>query len=1405
MKLSIGIDLGSTYTKAVVLDTLKNVKLSLYIKKGHDDPRILDDFLLRAESFFPGEEFTGGVTGSGAPGAPDAIPFIRVNEIMATAAGMGAIAGNIGSIVEIGGQTSKFIVLNPGGAGGVKEFELNDSCAAGCGAFLEQQAGRLHMEISEFARHSASATRSVPIAGRCAVFAKSDMIHLQQKGIPSSDIALGLCAAMCRNFTANLIKGRAIPGPVFLAGGAARNEGIIRAFRESPEFSGKCTICPSPFPGLEGAVGAAVLAATSDESHGMTLPTLRELLGRIVNSTGRDASPLKPLARSAGRKPRNEPAETFRHPVAGYLGADVGSVSTDLAVIDSNGRLISAVYLATRGQPVSVLREGLLELKARFEGGLTVHGCGVTGSGRHLAGRILGADAVKNEISCQTLSARHFLREVDTIFEIGGQDSKFISVREGRIDDFVMNRICAAGTGSFLEEQASELGIDIERDFSNMAFESASPVCLGSGCTVFMETEVVNAATGGVPMRDICSGLAFSVVRNYLEKVVGNRSLGDNIVFQGGVASNEAVVSAFEAELGKPVKVHEFNRISGAIGAALASMGSIGPATPSAFLGLDPGPEPRTRTFQCSHCSNNCEVTVMDFSGRVVHFGDVCEKYSAVTGGEAQSGRIPNLSEEYLQGCARFFSDHRSRARAMGPLVGIPRASTFMGRLPFWGSFFMETGCRPVLSARTRSETLAAGSSMVPAGVCLPIKIAAGHVTELVSMDLDFIFLPSVMRLPGDDLAQSYACPYAMVVPFIIDGCHSTILQSPIIDLTDPDSFAEGFEPCRAALGLTRSAVHSAFTKAERIQAGFDDTFRMRAERLMEEGTHRHVFALLGKPYNIFDPHLNLSLSEHLGKMGVLALPQQILPVKIMGYPSNLPWRFSADTHRTAQALAGNDRIHPILISNFGCGTDAFAMRQVETALRDTPHLFLEFDEHRGEAGMLTRLEAFADRIEGRRSGRTDSGDDAGVGSTAKPLPANRKLQVDSMEAVFQIETKNESNPGRPVVYIPQFADHAFAYSGLWTLMGFEAVVLPLPGPEVKAEGERHSLGKECHPYSLIAGDLVNLHATCPKGGVFFFPGTSFPCLLQQYGPALRLLMNEMGISEFKLCSPTGRELLEFFGLERIELFYTGLLCIELLVKAACETKPYEVERGLTDRIHRENMRLMQKGVAEGNPLQAFAVAVKLMASIRVDKTRPRPLIGIVGDIYTKVNQVANQDLYRWLEGQGMEVWPSPFQANLLDFDMMRKFFNSAAHLDLSLLLSSGTLAIKAAINSWKVRFVAGQLVLRGDEPGFLELKRLGSPYMPNQDHPLLFLNIAKIVDFIKRGADGIINVVCFNCMVGNCTASIIEKIRRDYREIPIITATYSSGDNPSRRMVLEAFVSQVIEGRKRRMKKDGV
>ena len=1365
----IGFDFGSVFNKAVLVDEKGSVLLRFY-ERGSENTlsfinRVVSDAVAKSRQ----DRFVFGFTGI-KPQLRHQFDSLYCPEIVGVSLGISHLHPEARGVIEIGGQTSKYMVLSEEARGQILTFSTNEACAAGTGSFLEQQAKRLQLSIEELSKISSNAKKYARIAGRCSVFAKSDMIHLQQKGTPVEEICYGLCVAIVRNAIATLLKGSKIPDPTVIAGGCAQNDGIIKAFDELIFSKNQVRLIRSKMPGLEAAFGSAMNAiSVSREEH--TSSEIIHYFSNMIEERLRRQEKnrygiLKPHAEE---DTLIEPEEVFTEQVEGYLGVDVGSVSTDLVVLNRDLKVISAVYLPTRGRPVEAIFEGIDIIRSRFRGGLKILGCGTTGSGRYLAGRLLNADVIKNEITCQTLGAYLFFPEVDTIFEIGGQDSKYISVKDGHIVDFQMNKICSAGTGSFLEEQAGELGIKIKGDFQEAAFKSQQPIDLGSRCTVFMETEVVNSVKKNVPLSDIVAGLAYSIASNYLDKVVGHKKIGNNILFQGGVASNKAVISAFENILGKRIKVNPYNRISGAIGAAYAAKLEVKGA--STFVWPDTKEIPKLKSFECRQCSNNCEVNIVETKGFRAFFGDTCEKYTSGNIKKAEEPMLPNLSTDYMDMVGEYFKKPEMREKS----VGIPLASVLYAYLPFFATFFGELGFRPVLSEPSQEKTLIDGLKRLPVGACLPIKLTSGHISQLIEKKTDLIFIPSMFILSGEDEKNLYACPYTHSVPFMVKIEEENVpVLNPVISFNNKKQIINEFMKFKKLLNQDEKAIERALDAALEAQREFEDRFKRHIRDVMDKGGYKYIFAIIGKPYNTLDPYINLNIFERLRRMGILAVPAAYMGLDIEDIDTNLPWKFSADIYKYVVAIRRlNREIYPVIISNFGCGPDAFTFKQIEEHLRGTTYLILEFDEQRGEAGLVTRLEAFCDQIEHSK----------GMNIKSVSNPQTRKSLIEKLP-----------DPSSTEIVIPYFADQVFAYSGLFKFKGYSVRVLDMPNEKIQMLGEKYSLGKECHAYSILLGDLVNV-ALSTKGSnrhtTFYLPGTQIPCLMHQYGEGMGVLLKDLGVENVTVLSPNGDQLISQMGLEAMERYYKGLWSIELLVKAVCEIRPYEKDKGITDMIHRTNLSLIEQAIAYGDVYDALDAALKNLSQIKVKSNEKRPLIGVAGDVYTRVNPVANFDLYKKIEEAGCEVWPSPFQIDLIDFGIYRNFYNSLSEFNLQDMMKHGALVAKKAIEDFKVSRIISGRIKKAEEPGYNEIVKLASKYIWNEASELLFLNIAKIVDFAQRGADGIINATCFNCMVGNASNAIIEKIRRDYSDIPIITTVYSSTDDPARDMILDTFLHQ--------------
>ena len=584
------------------------------------------------------------VTGSGGRLIGQALDATYENEFKAIARGLAGLHPDVVTVFEMGGETSKYLRLDTDGTTGrtgIADYQTNGDCAAGTGSFIDQQASRLMYEIEDVGDIVIAAGRAANIAGRCSVFAKSDMIHAQQKGYQPPEVLKGLCDAVIRNFKGTITKGKLVEPPVAFIGGVAANKGAVQAVRDAFELADEPALRARPLrldgrrrrrpdrsrrARRRGRSGAAARRPRHGDGDSVALDPAR--LPAAVFPTMEPLSTEHVLLLRDLARPYEFPAD---EPVIdAFLGIDIGSVSTNLVVLDQAGEVVKAIYTKTQARPVEVVDAGLAEIRDEIGDRIRVLGVGTTGSGRELIGELCGADLITDEITAHKTGAdfisRSIARQVDTIFEIGGQDSKFISMQDGIVVDFAMNEACAAGTGSFLEEQAEKLGIDIVGEFADLALQSAAPIRLGERCTVFMERDVMSYQSRGAARKDLVAGLAYSIAYNYLNRLVRERKIGDCIFFQGGTAYNDAVAAAFAQILGKEIIVPPHNGVMGAIGMALLArerMGRTGEVT--TFRGWDLSAVDYTvKDFVCKHCTNECDIRQFTIEGEKTYWGDKC-------------------------------------------------------------------------------------------------------------------------------------------------------------------------------------------------------------------------------------------------------------------------------------------------------------------------------------------------------------------------------------------------------------------------------------------------------------------------------------------------------------------------------------------------------------------------------------------------------------------------------------------------------------------------------------------------------------------------------------------------------------------------------------------------------------
>ncbi len=1370
----VGVDIGSISVDVVVVDRDGTVLESRYVRHKGRAVEAAIALLREVGERYP-IEFVSG-TGTGARLFAEIAGASLINEVVALSKAFSHRYPHIRSVIDIGGEDSKLVTFDEGADGSlrVKDFSMNALCAAGTGSFLDQQASRLRFTIEEFSEVALKSRNPPRIAGRCTVFAKSDMIHLQQIATPDYEIIAGLCHALARNFKSNIAKGKDVRGPIAFIGGVAANAGMRRAIATIFDLNDGSLFVPEDFAFL-GALGA-VYAVLDEPGLRRTPEALDGAEERLRK--GMAAESQEPLEISEENRLLSYETKAVTGPVNAYLGVDVGSISTNLVVVDEGRNLLAKRYLMTEGRPLEAVKRGLAEIGEEIGPSVRIVGVGTTGSGRYLTADFIGADIVRNEITAQAEAAINIDTQVDTIFEIGGQDSKYISIDNGVIVDFEMNKACAAGTGSFLEEQAERLGISIKKEFGDLALSAQKPVKMGERCTVFIESDLIHHQQRGARTDDLVAGLSYSIAANYLNKVVGDRRVGRRIFFQGGTAFNKGVVAAFEKILKRPIKVPPHHDVTGAIGVAILALKERDWES-SSFKGFDLSRRAYSiDTFECKGCENLCEIRrVTVESESPLFYGSRCEKYDVVRRSKHREATdYFKIREDLLYGICD--------AEGGGDPIGVPLVLYMHEMFPFWKSFLTELGFTVVPSEKTNKRTIRQGVENIIVETCFPVKLAHGHILNLLERGIRRIFLPSLINLksPSGNAVNTYACPYAQSLPYTVKGSISfgdfgAALESPVVHL--------GYGRERALrdlcafgkrLGRSRREVEKAF----RVAAGVQEQFQGRLleagnEALQSLSDNGKAMIIVGRPYNSADAGANLNLHRKLIDLGVTPIPMDMLPISRYGEDGDaartMYWGYGRKILQAAHMVLAHKELYPVYVTNFGCGPDSFITHFFKRVLNGKPYLQLEIDEHSADAGIVTRLEAFLDSVKNARvwAPRAGKRDGAAAGRN-----------------------------GARKIFLPFMSDHAITLVGAFRACGVDAEVLPESDEETVHWGRKFTTGKECYPCILTTGDMVKAVRRPdfnPHRSAFFMPSGEGPCRFGQYHRFHRLVLDDLGFEGVPIYSPNQDhrlyQELHLLGSRFSRLGWKAIVATDLLVKLLHETRPYELAPGEADRTYRESLEAARDELARGGERLPAVVKESVEAFCRIKRrSGRRPIVGIVGEIYIRSNRFGNSDLIRAIEALGGQAWLAPIGEWILYVNYIGKavspkkgWLSNIVRLVLTDFLQKK--------DEHELEELVKDYLSYGSEPKIEAVLHKASPYIHESFRGEAVLSVGKAVDFAERGVSGIVNAMPFTCMPGTISSSIMKLLQHRY-DVPIINVAYDGQAMTNIATRLEAFMYQV-------------
>jgi len=1448
--LHLGIDVGSVSCKVAVLDERQRVRYLSYRRTQGRPMPAARAMLSELFGQVPPDRVASIVgTGSAGRALCELLGIDFVNELICQSAAIRFLRPEARTLIEMGGQDSKVIFLADASEAGADQtdmvdFSMNTNCAAGTGSFLDQQASRLGVQIEgEFGALALKSETPPRVAGRCSVFAKSDMIHLQQQATPVHDIVAGLCLGLARNLKSSLCQGKEVTAPVAFCGGVASNAGVVRALEEVFELGEGGLIVPTEHA-VTGAIGAVLvqLRQGAGEASSQELRVLLAKLDKHIKQERQVGYRLGALPKPTHAAPASKvhadllaQAKATGEKIPAYLGVDVGSISTNVVVMDEAQQVLSKAYLMTASRPLEAVRQGLEMVGAQVDGLVEIRGVATTGSGRYLTGDFVGADLVINEITAQATGAAIVDPTVDTIFEIGGQDSKYISLEDGVVVDFEMNHACAAGTGSFLEEQAERLGMSIKEEFANEGFASSAPIRLGERCTVFMESDLLSYQQQGAERPDLTAGLAYSIVTNYLNRVVGHRKVGQKLFFQGGTAFNRAVVSAFEAVTGKPIIVPDHHEVTGALGAAelarrhmaaqAVEAGQARELLASTFRGFDLAHmEYQVRVFECTHCSNNCEIKEVTLPGaEPLYYGSRCDRYN-VKKDKAQGKELPDLFRErqqLLEQHAGLDAKGRGGGGQGRRTVGIPLCLSNYQFMPLWSRFWQELGFEVISSGRSSKKVIDDGVELVLSQPCFPVKVAHGHVHALLEHECDFIWLPSLVSMSADypENVHNQLCPYVQTIPYQVraslmaKGIDLTGEKHHLLDL--PLRFQEGTKglektllPLTKQVGVSKGAIKGALEAALAAQEAFEQACRARGKEVLDSlAATDKACVIVSRPYNGCDPGVSLNVPSKLRKLGVLAIPIDFLDLASASInepelQAEMYWKYGQRIFRAGHIIRRDPRLYATYISNFSCGPDSFIISlfkelmttvEADGSERRKPALVLEIDEHSADAGVVTRLEAFLESLKASESRRLlQSGPETAAGVAATDAqPANSPWRHEWGDC-----------SGR-TLYIPWMGDHSHTLAAAFRHCGQPSEVLPMGDEETLRWGRQYTSGKECLPCIITTGDMLkilNRPDFDPEAAAFFMPGSSGPCRFGQYNCLQKLVLKQAGLpNTIPVVSPNQDgnfyEHFQRFRKDATRLAFNGIAAIDLLLKVLLKIRPYEQQAGAADAAYKRCVDRViegiEAGLMEGDLLETMEACGQDLATVEVDDSLRRPLVSVVGEIYVRSHHFANDEIVRKLESLGLEVNLASFAEWLYYTNHTRKLMARRWNNYKLLVQNQAKDYIQHRIESR----LAGPLESRFGrlaEGKITEVIDVAKPYIHESFEGEAILSIGKIVEMSHAGAAGAVNVMPFTCMPSTIVSAMTRRINVDSNGLPIINISYDGQQDPTLQTRLEAFAHQV-------------
>ncbi|MCF8231016.1 MAG: acyl-CoA dehydratase activase [Bacteroidales bacterium] len=1226
---------------------------------------------------------------------------------------------DIRSLLIIGAE--KFGLVTFDEHGEYRNYKSNSSCAAGTGNFLDQQSERLNLQsIEEFSKLAYENQGGFPkIASRCAVFAKTDLIHAQQEGYAVGEICDGLSYGLAKNIVDAVFQ-HDTSSNVVAAGGVALNKAVIDHIEK---LTGR-TITVDEHANVYGAIGAAINGREDDATIDMQLNSPEDILLPEKQEKKYDHPPLQlklsdyPDFDSHERYEYRSDRFTAMTAVEVdaylsqenknlgevYLGIDIGSTSTKAVMVDRNKEVLAGFYTRTSGQPlyaVQLIFETIDDFARRRNVDFTIAGSGTTGSGRKFTGKIIGADIMPDEITAHARAAWELDHDTDTIIEIGGQDSKFTILRNGMVTFSVMNNICAAGTGSFIEEQAKKLKCPLE-DYADRVKNVWSPMA-SDRCTVFMERDLNYYLMAGYSADEILGAVLHSTRENYLTKVAVQGYIGDKIFFQGATAKNKALVAAFEQKLQKPIMVSKYCHLTGALGVALEICDQPVEKTNFRGLGLYKRSIP-VRTEVCELCTNHCKLKVAEIDGQIEAYGFLCgrdyhsNKY--VSNKPAGFELIPETKKLF-----RFKPETKNKRLT----IGIPAGLHLYEELLFWRKFFDSFSIKTVTSEKYNTP-VKDGKKMCGAEFCAPMAAMHGHVDYLKDK-ADYIFLPVYMQEPGDTKMKDQYCYYTQFSSSIISVQDQfnfkNKLLTPLLKTTHGE-LSMRIELFRVlkSIGLDDLEfleVSRAYKKAKDHVQSVRKQWQEIYQRETENMEDIHVM-LLGRPYTVLSPVMNSHIPEAIEKLGVKTFFMDMMPDNggelsvAQELIKTIKWKFASRILHAAERAARTENCYPVLVTSFKCTPDSFVIEYFKEILDayKKPYLILQLDEHDSMVGYETRIESAIRAFRNHQKRQKPKAKEvATVTSGGADSQASWQEQIKSLVHEASHSFKSSSIDFQSItnrIWQNKIDGHKLFHSifsganklkdKTLLLPSWDDTVCPLLeavmlNSGIKArlvsstnDSVQRSLSMntgQCLPLNIIvqnAIDYIRENGLDPAETALWLVQSPLSCNLSMFPYYTRTLLDQYGQGMEKAQVYLGEVVFYDISLPTAIESYLAFMFGGFVRKIGCSIRPYEIHKGETDRVIDKALALLYDTFRHGKSKEEALEQIIADFQAIETKKEERPKVAIFGDLFVRDNDLMNQHLIKTVEENGGEVITTPYNEYIKSFinPYTKRFFKEGRY-----------------------------------------------------------------------------------------------------------------------------------------------